>query len=1117
MENTDHRAEGSAPEREYIAFISYRHLPLDTKAAMMIQQRIEHYKVPKEYREKSGIHPGIVFRDEDELPVSPSLSDSIVYALDHSQYLIVICTKNLKESEWCNAEISYFVKKYGRDRVIAVLVDGTPEESFPPQLLHSFDENGNITDSFEPLAANLAGGNGTINKKAVSRETTRIVAALLGCPFDTLWQREKRRRMNRILLAMGAAVAILAVFLGMMIRKNAQISAQNEEISRQNLQISEQNRELAEQLSTALVDSGRAKLEQFDVRGALQDGLDALLEGDENREDLYDRRAETLLVDALGAYRNEVSRSSILYRQSSDIVFLTVSDNGQYAYLSDRAGVVNCVDIETGELCWTVPSAASGQDPGDNDPALFVLEEQGLLLCKNTASIRAVSLENGETVWEYQYLCSGGNNFRGLSPDEKVFLIVDAEEPEEDPHMLVALDTGSGKSVGQTDLASPEYEIDLTPQTDWYHGGCTFTEDGSTAVVALYEKVYEEDKLTPADYQCMFFLIDCETWEMGNAGWIKGLPFSTAGIVYGMHYMPETENLFVAVYVEGVMISDIFDWGNMTSHKEFTNQMISSPDGMSSYIKRYTVQPMLADEHIVIVFSDNEIFVFDRQTAEANKILSMEGKILYAWWTDKEQEKVAFLMDNGQVGIYDFEHEDTALNGFTVYQYDQDDMLLAVSVNGGICTDPDNGMYLTVSRKEPGLLKVRHRSDPGLQELSLPEDTVSLNVSVQSVPSGDKVLIFCPTLGSKQLTVIAYDAETGEETDRRVFETEDYYLPVVLDDTHFISGCQIYDLETGTARYLEGLTKDSPGSSYPVHYRSIRLSDGSVLTVEDLADDPAADFGLCSCWLNGKLLPGSEDLKTGIALPGTKSRIYIGYLDYNYLEMGRNGLVLAHGVPWEEGAQEDLSAKDPQYIVFDTASQERRLMEDPFPQDENRIIAMGTQTPVFACAYSNGQIRLFDPSTGSCDPFDVTYLAGEIQSFCFSEGDEYLLVLTMGARLDVYDLSDGSLVLSEVLQDIKARNARSKASYGIFSRLSCQMDPEQNRMHVYASVYDDTDSYWTCIDTHDWVITAHAQEIYGWIPESNGLYAWETGNIYLRYPMYSLEDLAAWARAELAK
>ena len=89
-------------ERSYVAFISYRHKPLDKQAAEMIQRRIESYKVPKEFREKvGGERLGMVFRDEDELPASSSLSDSITYALDHSRYLIVICTPDLPQSKWC--------------------------------------------------------------------------------------------------------------------------------------------------------------------------------------------------------------------------------------------------------------------------------------------------------------------------------------------------------------------------------------------------------------------------------------------------------------------------------------------------------------------------------------------------------------------------------------------------------------------------------------------------------------------------------------------------------------------------------------------------------------------------------------------------------------------------------------------------------------------------------------------------------------------------------------------------------------------------------------------------------------------------------------------------------
>ena len=41
-------------ERSYIAFISYRHTPLDREAAERVQKKIENYTVPKEFREQVG-------------------------------------------------------------------------------------------------------------------------------------------------------------------------------------------------------------------------------------------------------------------------------------------------------------------------------------------------------------------------------------------------------------------------------------------------------------------------------------------------------------------------------------------------------------------------------------------------------------------------------------------------------------------------------------------------------------------------------------------------------------------------------------------------------------------------------------------------------------------------------------------------------------------------------------------------------------------------------------------------------------------------------------------------------------------------------------------------------
>ena len=160
----------SAP-RNYLAFISYRHLPLDREAAVRIQKKIENYAVPKEYRERAaalsgrpdGKKLGVCFRDEDELPASSSLSDSITYALDHTEYLIVICTPDLPQSRWCLEEVRYFLQTHDRDHVLAVLADGTPEQSFPRQLRFLEDESGNVLSEVEPLAANVAGEGHRIN------------------------------------------------------------------------------------------------------------------------------------------------------------------------------------------------------------------------------------------------------------------------------------------------------------------------------------------------------------------------------------------------------------------------------------------------------------------------------------------------------------------------------------------------------------------------------------------------------------------------------------------------------------------------------------------------------------------------------------------------------------------------------------------------------------------------------------------------------------------------------------------------------------------------------------------------------------------------------------------
>ena len=84
---------------KYDAFISYRHCELDKFVAENLHKQLEAFKIPKalvasgKTNGKTKIER--VFRDRDELPLASNLADPITQALEHSDYLIVICSPRL--------------------------------------------------------------------------------------------------------------------------------------------------------------------------------------------------------------------------------------------------------------------------------------------------------------------------------------------------------------------------------------------------------------------------------------------------------------------------------------------------------------------------------------------------------------------------------------------------------------------------------------------------------------------------------------------------------------------------------------------------------------------------------------------------------------------------------------------------------------------------------------------------------------------------------------------------------------------------------------------------------------------------------------------------------------
>lgn len=233
---------------KYDAFISYRHLEPDQSIAKEIHRMIERFTPPKEFY-KEGKKPSYrVFRDREEL-AARDLSSSIEEALKESRFLIVICGKRTALSDWCVKEIETFRKLHGDSRIIPVLIEGEPKESFPLPLkqlkregkgFEPEEEQGTKeTDFSDVLAADLRPkavkerdfpGYEVLEKEdreklsalrkeslqLLKEEKYRIMAAILSCNFGDLKQRDKERR-NRLILRIsfltGFVFLIFALFM----------------------------------------------------------------------------------------------------------------------------------------------------------------------------------------------------------------------------------------------------------------------------------------------------------------------------------------------------------------------------------------------------------------------------------------------------------------------------------------------------------------------------------------------------------------------------------------------------------------------------------------------------------------------------------------------------------------------------------------------------------------------------------------------------------------------------------------------------------------------------------------------------------------------------------------
>ena len=375
----------------YDAFISYRHTETDKFVAANLHKQLENFRLPRNVAKKmEGRKTKIerVFRDKEELPLTNNLEEPILEALQDSEWLIVVCSPRLRESLWCRKEIETFISLRGRAHVLAVLIEGEPEDSFPEELLYEIKEvkqpDGTVLRQkvmYEPLAADFRGKNKREMKKAMDTEIIRVLAAMFELSYDDLKQRHRERKLRRLVatsLGVGAACLAVGTFSTVtairineqkerievqseqimeqseeifrqseeLERKNEEITAQNEEVQRQNTEITKKNEELALHQANALSELAELYWSKGNKAEAEKLALQVLTEQNGMRLP-HTAKAQQVLTDCLAVYDiGGVFRAEYQVKASGRIDYIKEKNGRNVIAIYDDSEFLRLYDME---------------------------------------------------------------------------------------------------------------------------------------------------------------------------------------------------------------------------------------------------------------------------------------------------------------------------------------------------------------------------------------------------------------------------------------------------------------------------------------------------------------------------------------------------------------------------------------------------------------------------------------------------------------------------------------------------------------------------------------------------------------------------------------------------
>ena len=1049
--NTDTRS----PERKYKAFISYRHKPLDSEYAGKLHKRIERYVIPRDLRKGGEKKLGLVFRDLEELPIADDLDENIRKALDNSEYLIVMCSPDTPGSVWVQREISYFLEHHGRNHVLACLVAGTPEESFPPQLTEIRDESGNLMDIVEPLAANIAADTAQKRNRLFRTESLRLLASLIGCPYDALYRREQRYRTQRLAMAFAAFAAVAAAFICLLLNRNARIRDQLMETKRNE--------------SEMLAYISQIELLHGNYRGALEDALNALPGRDPGRP--YVASAERGLSNALYLYRHGlVMRYIQSFDQDMQIRTISLSPDQSLLATGDVFGKINLYDVASGKLLW---SAKHTEEPKSLD---FIGEDLLLVRISGYNHV-CLSIKDGAPVWQNTEAV-----IEEVSPEAGLCLCIAHDSEGNYPFWLI--DAKSGEKL--LDFGRTDKKYGWIKEAAFSPGGDSLAvlfpySDEKLVDLWIYDLHTGEGKLIDEGL-CFYNTWTDYSLRFGKDG---DLALAACG---DQSYMSEQEGwdtpflkLYEADQNWNCRFMTALDFGTtvraklgLVDNSDYMDYMEFGSEGIAMASKTRLV--MVEPESGKVRYSrDLPDYVVSGHMFQSDDMCLVLANGLVTWCSSTNGT-LSYDLTTGFFNCdFNIEQADSGGDHFmegvsaVVSQSEKRRVcLIAFCGTEGMEPFPD-------AEKIPGKSRFYY-SPAGGKMVSVLNDYDNERFKLCLIdPSGDEALV------------------EMEGNDKWALCTDRTHV-FVTEGGKVIMGGKVYDPEEGTELLLTpGM--DEIKSVYDLTDASFkRTSDAKILTAS-IGREKDGTYKLL-LWEDGEQI-GQKTLPLKPEQSGYDP-------EFSYC-----ACLAAGGRAVAVYAQEAVDDRK-KFAVY--LSGEDRWTEAPFLDPEKKeVLALAEEHDWMAVQRSNGALSIFDVSGGAEILTMQEGIPGEsVTKLIFADQDKYLLVLTKAGDLAIFSTEDGKMLN-------RFAYSSSNVRFDDDARYDVQVLPQKQRMLVICDDTTYSEPFCISIDLGSFEYNGFYHAVSGFLPLTDKLVSNASGEEPCYYPLYSVEEMQQLAEEYLEK